>query len=117
MHLRVGAQSRTGIIHIEGLALSPLPHYTAVAMDHPNWLPWNVRQIISDFRGVKPVFRVSPREDFVQDRNWDMQWMRSEVGGPLTYRWVGGSWVFRSGRPVWPQRSPEWAERQPARAE
>ena len=88
-------------------------------MDNSNWLPCDVRRLITEFRGVKPtsphvqeILLEDPGETYVQDRGWDMIWMRD---GPQssrwTYRWVGGALAFSSGRPVWPKRSPEWAER------
>jgi len=77
-------------------------------------LPSDLKQLVAAFRGVRPlpgVLRGMRSLDFVQDRELDMQWESEDEGRTWSYRWVGGPWEFRTGRPVHPLTSPEWSER------
>ena len=88
-------------------------------MDHENWLPWDVRQLIADFRGLKSAAHVNLAEldrvgeSYFQDRCWDMIWSREYTPrgelSPWVYRWVGEvPRVFKPGRCVWRKRDRQW---------
>ena len=88
-------------------------------MDHENWLPLDVRQLIADFGGLKPAAHVNLAaldrvgESYFQDRCWDMIWSREYTPrgelSPWMYRWVGEvPRVFKPGRCVWPKRDSQW---------
>lgn len=76
-------------------------------------LPLVLKQLVSDFRGVKPIedlLREHRGDFFIQDRDLDMHWESEDRGLTWTYRWLGTR-EYRTGRPVHPLTSPEWAVR------
>ena len=108
-------------------------------MDHDNWLPCGVRQIIADFRGVKPAdstIRANTGESVptrrhvyvhVPNRRWDscnyvqsrerglnIEWERSDTRSPWAYRWTGAPRRLngrRTSRHVWPARRARYVRR------
>lgn len=72
-------------------------------------LPLDLKQLVSDFRGVKPVCAF-----WLGDTPLRLRW-KSDDGFTWRYCWDGAP-DFLTGRPVHPLTSPEWAERRRASA-
>ena len=74
-------------------------------MDHESWLPWTARQLVADFRGVKP----HDAQLCVGVSWYAMDWQRPNINAPWRFRErCVQETEFHSSRAVWPGRSPVW---------